>query len=264
MINTTIQYTVHRFRPWLFSLLLIGMFSPYGHAETSSFSDQQRAELKVLIRDAMVQDPEILRDAIIAFQAYQELQQQLGVSGVIKQQANNLFTNSNDPWMGSDNPTITLAYFTDFNCPYCKRVEPSLAKLVEEFPQLRVVIKMVPLLGPSSEEASLFAQTIWLEQPQKFMDLHTKLMASPSRLTSESIANVAKLTGNQQWLTAAKQNPQAKQILDDNLQLMTQLNIGGTPSLVFSDSLIPGLVPYEQIKQQIELELKGLEAANEE
>ncbi|GDY24472.1 copper-sensitivity protein C [Agarivorans sp. Toyoura001] len=259
-----IKATMNKAAFLLISLVFLAFNSAQVNAETSSFSDEQRAELKLLIRDAMVEDPEILRDAIIAFQAYQEQQQQLGVKGVIQQQADHLFNNPNDPWMGSDKPSITIAYFTDFNCPYCKRVEPSLAKLVEEYPQLRVVIKMVPVLGPSSEEAAMFAQTLWLEQPQQFMALHNKLMASPSRLTSESIAKVAKLTSSEKSLEASKQNALVKQILDGNIRLMEQLGIGGTPSLVFSNDVIPGLVAYEQIKQAIDAELNTKEQTHGE
>lgn len=143
-----------------------------------------------------------------------------------------------------------MVYFTDFNCPYCKKIEPSLNKLIEEFPQLKIIIKMVPLQGEGSQMAVDFAQTVWLNEPEKYLKVKDMLMSSPRGLDAAAIAKVAKLTDTERWV--GNTDERVAKMVDDNINLMNYLGIGGTPSMIVADTLIPGLVPYEELKAQLE------------
>ncbi|MFO6423340.1 DsbA family protein [Motilimonas sp. KMU-193] len=231
-------------------LLATPLVSPLVYADSSSFSDAQREELKTLIKQALVDDPSILKEAINALQDYEETQAQNAQQDFLKGQAQAIFANPNDPWFGAAEPKLVMTYFTDFNCPYCKRIEPHLTKLVEAFPELQIRVKMVPLLGESSKEAVRFAQTVWQHEPEKYLPLKKLLMAKPSRLDSASIAQAAKATGTEQWLGKADTNIQT--IINNNMNLMQALGLRGTPSLVFADQIVPGLVDYEQLHAGVE------------
>lgn len=161
-----------------------------------------------------------------------------------------LYENENDPWMGSLNPDVTMVYFTDFNCPYCKQIEPSLTQLMAEFPDLKIIIKMVPLQGQSSIMAVQFAQTVWLNEPEKFSALKKLLMASPRTLDAATIIKVAKLTKTEQWL--AHTDNRVDMMIQTNIELMRNLRLNGTPSLIMGETIIPGLVPYNILKEQLE------------
>lgn len=101
------------------------------------------------------------------------------------------------------------------------------------------------------------AQTVWLNEPEKYAKLKNMLMSSPRRLDSASIAKVAKLTDTEQWL--GKTDERVDEMVHDNIKLMRNLGIGGTPSMIFGDKVIPGLVPYDVLKEQLEevIEAKG-------
>ncbi|ABV88515.1 DsbA family protein [Shewanella pealeana] len=169
-----------------------------------------------------------------------------------------LFHQADDPWKGAETPQITMVYFTDFNCPYCKKLEPELDKLMAEYPQLKVIVKMVPLQGQSSVEAVDFAQRVWMNEPDKYLKLKEMLMASPRRLDSQTIAKVAAMTNTSQWLSQA--DASISPAISDNLELMRGLRLGGTPSMVIGENIIVGLVPFSQLKQQVE---QALEAQDE-
>ena len=157
--------------------------------------------------------------------------------------------------MGAKNPELTIAYFTDFNCPYCKKIEPLLDRLVEEYPEVRVVYKLVPILGASSKEATDLALTVWANEPAKFAELHKKLMSRPSRLDSGAIAKVGQITGTEEWLdnTAAS----VEMTIESSMTLMREFGLSGTPGLIFADQIVGGLVPYEQLEQQVKRALEA-------
>jgi protein-disulfide isomerase len=231
--------------------------SPTGQAEQTNLSAEQKQEVKAMIKELVVNDPELFKQAIIAFQQREQQQEEQAREGAVKQLQQPLYNEASDPFKGSETPAIKMVYFTDFNCPYCKRIEPSLAQLVEEFPQLQIKIKMVPLQGPSSVASVNFAQTVWLNEPEKFAAVAKMLMASPRKLDTATMSKVAKITDTEQWLT--KTDPKVAKMVQNNLDLMRQLGLSGTPSLLFGDTVIPGLVPYEQIKQKLEYELAVLD-----
>ncbi len=235
------------------SILLIASqlsFISPAHAEVTSLSAEQQQDVRAIIKDALINDPDLLKEAIIALQTREQQGTESARHNALNDNNQALYETASDPWKGAENPEITMVYFTDFNCPYCKKVEPALNQLIEEFPQLKIIVKMVPLQGESSKMAVELAQTVWLNEPEKFIKLKDMLMSSPRRLDSASIAKVAELTDTQKWL--GKTDSRVDEMVHDNIKLMRNLGIGGTPSMIFGDKIIPGLVPYEVLKEQLE------------
>jgi len=226
------------------------MTSQLAHADHSRFTDEQKLAIRAIVEDALVNDPQLLKEAIIALQMREEEQVSQVRERLVEQHHAGLFETQTDPWEGAANPVITMAYFTDFNCPYCKKLEPTLDKLIEDYPQLRIITKMVPLQGEGSRQAVELAQKVWLNEPEKYHALKDMLMSSPRKLDGDAIAKVAKLTDTEQWLT--KSDDRIVNVVRDNVSLMRDLGLTGTPSMIFGDTVIPGLVSYEVLKEQIE------------
>ena len=242
------------------SILLISSqlpFIPSAQAGVTSLNAEQQQDVRAIIKDALINDPDLLKEAIIALQAREQQGADSARQSSLDVNHTAMYETKSDPWKGAENPEVTMVYFTDFNCPYCKKIEPSLNKLIEEFPQLKIIIKMVPLQGESSKMAVELAQTVWLNEPEKYIKLKDMLMSSPRRLDAESIAQVAKLTGTEQWL--GKTDAGVDEMVHNNIKLMRNLGIGGTPSMIFGDKIIPGLVSYDVLKEQLEemIEAKG-------
>ena len=240
------------------AVLSIGIFATQmawaAPAKTDATALPQ-AEFNQMLKEALVNNPEILKEAIIALQAHEQNKVKAQQDQSLDNNKAALFNNKMDPWMGAKNPELTIAYFTDFNCPYCKKIEPLLDRLVEEYPEVRVVYKLVPILGPSSKEATDLALTVWENEPEKFADLHKMLMSRPSRLDSGAIAKVGKITGTDEWLdnTAASVDT----TIESSMTLMREFGLSGTPGLIFADQIVGGLVPYEQLEQQVKRALEA-------
>ena len=71
-----------------------------------------------------------------------------------------LFNDPNSPRIGAKNPKLTLVVFTDYNCPYCKKFDPYLEKIVEKHPDVAVVFKFLPYRSESSLTAARDALTL--------------------------------------------------------------------------------------------------------
>ena len=122
--------------------LLAGLMGGTAHAD--QFTTAQRAEIVAIVRDALMQDPSILRDAINALKADEGSQQnaQLAASR----------TRLEDGGAVTGNPQgdVTIVEFFDTRCPYCRRLEPVMAKLLAQDHGVRLVYKDLPILGPPS------------------------------------------------------------------------------------------------------------------
>ena len=240
------------------AVLSIGIFATQMAGAAPAKTDATalpQAEFNQMLKEALVNNPEILKEAIIALQAHEQNKVKAQQDQSLDNNKAALFNNKMDPWMGAKNPELTIAYFTDFNCPYCKKIEPLLDRLVEEYPEVRVVYKLVPILGASSKEATDLALTVWANEPAKFAGLHKKLMSRPSRLDSGAIAKVGQITGTEEWLdnTAAS----VEMTIESSMTLMREFGLSGTPGLIFADQIVGGLVPYEQLEQQVKRALEA-------
>lgn len=224
--------------------------STMAYAKDSSLSAAQQQEVRAILKDALINDPDLMREAIIAWQAREQEGANTAMQTSLVTHHKAMYETKSDPWKGSATPEIEMVYFTDFNCPYCKKIEPSLNQLIEEFPQLKIIVKMVPLQGEGSKMAVDFAQTVWLNEPEKYLKVKDMLMSSPRGLDAAAIAKVAKLTATERWV--GNTDERVAKMVDDNVNLMNELGIGGTPSMIVADTLIPGLVPYEVLKEQLE------------
>ncbi len=70
-----------------------------------------------------------------------------------------LFNDPASPRIGAKHPKLTLVNFTDYNCPYCKQLDPMLEKIVQKYPDVAVIIKPLPFKGESSVLAARIALT---------------------------------------------------------------------------------------------------------
>lgn len=65
-----------------------------------------------------------------------------------------LFNDPNSPRTGAASPKLTIVSFTDYNCPYCKQFDPMLEKIVQENPDVQLIVKLLPFKGQSSVNAA--------------------------------------------------------------------------------------------------------------
>lgn len=180
-------------------------------------------------------------------------EQQQQFEAVIEQM---LFNDPTSPRFGAEKPLLTLVNFTDYNCPYCKQLDPMLEKIVQKYPQVAVVIKPLPFKGESSELSARTVLTTWRQHPEQFLALHEKLMQKKGQHDTESIA----MAVEKSRATPVIPDEKSMKTLNTNLQLARLVGVQGTPATIIGDEMIPGAVSWEVLEEVVK---EKLAAANE-
>jgi protein-disulfide isomerase len=164
--------------------------------------------------------------------------------------ATQLFRSSHDLVLGNPDGQTTVAEFFDYNCSFCKRNQPEVAKLIQSNPDVRVVIKEYPILGA----ASLFAAKAALASSRqgKYREFHNALNRANVVKTQTNVLQMAKDIGlDVDVLQKDMQNPEIEQMLASNRALARSLSIDGTPAFVVGDQLLQGFSSYETLRQSV-------------
>ena len=129
--------------------------------------------------------------------------------------------------------------FFDYNCPYCRRVAPTVVELEKADPDLRLVYKEFPILGPASQFAARAA--LASVKQGKYVPFHHALMQATEQVTEQSVIEIARTVGlDTDQLTADMQAPAIQDAISRNLRLANALGINGTPSFVIGQEIVPG------------------------
>ncbi|HAV2234035.1 TPA: thioredoxin domain-containing protein [Enterobacter cloacae] len=164
-----------------------------------------------------------------------------------------LFNDPDSPRIGAKNPTLTLVVFTDYNCPYCKKFDPYLEKIVEKHPQVAVVFKFLPFRSESSLTAARDALTVWRSHPEQFMKFNETLMAKKGYHDDASIQEAQKRAG----VNVATPDDTSLVTVKRSLIIAEKLCIQGTPATLIGEGLLPGWVPFEQFDEMVTDALKN-------
>ncbi|MGO1246036.1 MAG: DsbA family protein [Oceanisphaera sp.] len=218
-------------------------------AATPAQAALSEADVKKLVRETLLEQPEILREAIIKLEEKEQLAQQAEFSKQLKQQSKQLFANKTDGIMGNPNGKLEMVYFTDYNCPYCRRMNQSLQTLIKDEPELKVIVKDLGILGPDSVQAARLALAAAQEAPRQYDELHQALMGQ-QRVKTAALATITDKAGlDSKALLKMADSEQVSDKLNQNLSLFRSLGLNGTPALVFPDgTLIPGAVDVAGLK----------------
>lgn len=191
-----------------------------------------------LVREAIVAHPDILVEASDALRDQQ-------YAPTLAAQRNAIETPFFSSWKGSARPDVTMAYYYDYACGYCRKSNPDIDRLLAEDKGLRIVFRELPILGPGSLAASRVA--LAASKAGKFALFHDTLNAAGNP-TPETIARAAAAAGvSPQPQDAADQEAELKR----NFQVAGQLGATGTPLFVVGNRVMNSAVGYETLKNAV-------------
>jgi len=159
------------------------------------------------------------------------------------------------PSRGRADAPVTLLVFCDFECPYCRRAQKTLAELEQKYgDDLRVVFKQLPL--PFHENARLYAKASLAAHDQgKFWELHDKLLGS-EKLGPGDLERVAASVGIELGrFRAALASDELERRVDREREDAERVGARGTPTFVINGKKIVGAQPLETFVKQIDEEL---------
>ncbi len=199
------------------------------------FSAPQKGEIERIVREYLVSHPEVLQEAFTELQKRQTLAEQEKQKSAIANNAATLFNSSRQIVLGNPSGNVTLVEFFDYNCGFCKRAMADMLDLIKTDPNLRIVLKEFPVLGPGSVEAAKVAVAVRMQDPdgKRYLEFHTRLLGGRGQADKARALAVAKEVGyDMARIEADMESNEAKASLDETLKLGESLGLDGTPSYI--------------------------------
>jgi protein-disulfide isomerase len=156
------------------------------------------------------------------------------------------------PVAGNASGDITIVEFFDYQCPYCRKIEPELRQVVHDDGKIRLVLKDWPILGPLSVTASRMA--LASKYQDKFIQAHDALIGVNSKLTEARIRELLAGAGidvDRLDRDLASHATEINAILVRNNDQATAFDFRGTPSFIIGKFRVPGVLTMAQFGQAI-------------
>lgn len=212
------------------------------------------AEFGEQVRSYLLQNPEVIFEAVAAFEQRNAEAQADMDRAILEANADALFNDPNS-WVGG-NPEgdITLVEFLDYRCGFCKRAHDEVLELLEADSSIRLIVKEFPILGPESELSSRFAiASLRLGGDDMYEQVNDTLIRHDGPVTPEYLDELAEELGlDFDALVAEMESEEVSNILADNRALAQRLQISGTPTFVMETEMIRGFVDAEVLIETAE------------
>ncbi len=233
-----------------FSPALSGPAAAQEQSLPGGFAPDQVQGIEQIVRDYLIQHPEVLIQSLTAHQERQRVaKEQRRQQAVIDSRAA-LTEDPDTPAIGNPDADVTIVEFFDYRCQYCRRVVTSIRKLIEEDDKIRLVMKEFPILGPQSIQAARAA--LASVGQGKYEEFHFALMTEPGDMSDPHIRRVAGSVGlDVERLLKDMQSPEIDAMIRRNHELARSLDINGTPAFVIGDTLAPGAVDLSTLKRLV-------------
>ncbi len=215
-----------------------------------ALTEAQRDAVRALVRDTLLENPEIITEALEVYQGRQEEAERARVTAVLAEHRAAVEAADDADVLGNPDGAITLVEFSDYQCGYCKRAFPDLAKAVQAAGDVRLVIRELPILGPDSVMAARAA--LAAREQGRYPAFHAALMAMRGGLSEEAVMQTARSIGlDVDQLRVDMADPALDERFAETVRLARLLGISGTPAFVIGDAVIPGAVPSEMLAELI-------------
>jgi protein-disulfide isomerase len=172
------------------------------------------------------------------------------------------------PFVGDPQAPVTMAYWFDYQCPFCQQVEETVVgRLMSDYVQtgkLKILFKSFAFLGPDSLTAALASDAVWETAPDKFYQWHKAMFDAQGAENSgwATKDKIIALTKTVPGIDAAKVEQfmtdhagQYQKAIDADAAEGSAMGVNGTPGAIIGKQLIVGAQGYEQFKADIDAAL---------
>lgn len=225
----------------------------------TAMSDAERQTLRSEVRAYLLENPEVLMEAIAVLEDRQAAAEAAGDATLV---ADNRAAIFDDPasWVGG-NPQgdVTVVEFLDYRCGYCRKAHDEVEALVAGDGNIRLVVKEFPILGEASEVSSRFAVAVLqLAGTEAYKRAHDALITLRGEPSPAALGRLAADLGlDAAAITARMATPEVTAVIEANRALAQTLQVSGTPTFVIGDRLVRGYVPLDAMQAMVGEARKG-------
>lgn len=243
---------MNRFIVLTLALLVLPVGSAWSQQQStppvSDLSQSQRQQLRAEVRAYLLENPEIILEALQILEERRAVEALEADRDLVSSNYQAIFEDGHSFVGGNPDGDVTLVEFSDYRCGFCKQAHPDIARILEADPNVRLIIKEFPILGPDSVAAGRMAIAAQELDPSLYASLNDALMSYPGNLTERSAYRIAENEGydvDELRELAASDDTTVK--LEANYRLAQTMGIRGTPGFIVGDEIIRGLMPASDL-----------------
>lgn len=230
------------------ALACIALFAP--RADAQALPPAQEDAVRAIVRDYLMKNPEVIIEALQAYEAKQKQDLASTQTSTIRQRHAEIFNDPQTPASGAANADVTVVEFFDYRCQYCKQVAGTMAQLMRADPKVRIVYKELPILGPDSVIATRAALAANMQG--QYHRMHNALMSRRGTLDEPTVLAIAGELGlDAARLKGDMNKPEISATIERNRALARDLGIRGTPAFVIGEQIIPGAIDIETMRSVV-------------
>lgn len=208
-------------------------------APGGQFTPEQDAQIRAIIKDYLINNPEILMEMQTAFESKMEKVRGEQLKVALSENAKEIFQSPGTPIVGNPKGDVTVVEFFDYNCGYCKRALGDIAKLVQKDGNVKVAFKELPILSKGSEEAARVA--LASKAQGKYWEVHRALLEAKGQLNEATSLKIAEKAGlDMARLKKDMAGDEVQKEIDQVRDLAQKMGIQGTPHFLVGDRPIAG------------------------
>lgn len=194
------------------------------HSQEASVSNQA-------IEEYIMTNPTIVREALQLAARQEQIEAEKRIAEGYKANIEELNNAENSPFVGPKDAKVTIVEFFDFNCGYCKRLAPAMAKVVKANPDVKFVFKPVTFLGSMPVAKAAMAA----HKQGKFFEVYEALLTHNGQLTAAVIEEKIKEAGLD-WDKTKEimESEEIKKDLAEISDLSNKVGIRGVPTLIIN------------------------------
>ncbi|MGB5559297.1 MAG: DsbA family protein [Paracoccaceae bacterium] len=238
--------------------LLIGLATPVAAFDLTAMSDAERQAFRDEVRSYLLDNPEVLMEAIGVLEKRQAETQVSNDQTLIQANSDALFNDGYSYVGGNLEGDVTMVEFLDYQCGYCKKAHPEVTELIKGDGNIRYIVKEFPILGDASVLAARFAISVkQVAGDEAYAAVHDELMTFRGEISKESLETVATSRGlDADAIMAAMDSDAVTEVISQNHALAQRMQINGTPGFVIGDQMLRGYVPLDGM-QQVVAQIRG-------
>ena len=245
----------HPFRAVTLSaaLSLMALTAPAQAFDITNMSEDERGALREEIRAYLLENPEVIMEAVGILEQRQAEAQAMGDVDLVRVNADAIFEDSNSWVGGNPDGDITLVEFTDYRCSFCRRAHTELEQLLEADGNIRFIIKEFPILGEDSVLSSRFAIAVrQIAGDDAYKAAHDALITLRSNVNADVLRRLAEdLDLDADAVLTRMDSDEVTQVIAANHALAGRLQISGTPTFILEDQMLRGYMPLADMQRLV-------------
>lgn len=216
-------------------------------------NDGERDAFRAEVRAYLLDNPEVLMEAIAVLERRNQEQQASNDSALMKSLADEIFDDGNSYVGGNPDGDITLVEFLDYRCGYCRKAHDEVHELIESDGNIRFVIKEFPILGEQSVlSARLAVATLHKAGPDAYRRLGDFLMTFNGNITAQNAGSILEnLEIDPDPVVAYMDDPAVTGQIGAVHDLAKKLAITGTPTFAIGGELLRGYLPLANMREVV-------------